>query len=90
MRPIRWSTHALRNLTDREIELADAEMTLMAPDYVIPDLPGRRILMRRYFDHVLQQPMLLRIVVEDATDEIVVITLYKTSQINRYLKGVKS
>lgn len=46
--------------------------------------------MRRYTDQMLQQPMLLRIVVEDTADEIVVITLYKTSQIDRYLKGVKS
>ena len=44
--------------------------------------------MRRYFDQVLQQQMLLRVVVEDTADETVVITVYKTSQINRYLRGV--
>jgi ribosomal protein S17 len=44
--------------------------------------------MRRYFDQTLQQPMLLRVVVEDAVDETVVITVYRTSQINRYLRGV--
>ncbi len=44
--------------------------------------------MRRCFDQALGQPMLLRIVVEDAADETVVITVYKTSQINRYLRGV--
>jgi hypothetical protein len=32
--------------------------------------------------------MLMRIVVEDTVDETVVITIYKTSQINRYLRGV--
>jgi len=44
--------------------------------------------MRRYFDQVLQQEMLLRIVVEDAATERVVITIYKTSQIDKYLKGL--
>jgi len=44
--------------------------------------------MRRYFDQTLQQQMLLRVVAEDAADETVVITVYKTSQINRYLTGV--
>jgi len=43
--------------------------------------------MRRCFDQTLQQ-MLLRVVVEDAVDETVVITVYRTSQINRYLRGV--
>ena len=44
--------------------------------------------MRRYFDALLQQEMLLRIVVEETEDETVVVTLYKTSQIDRYLKGL--
>ena len=43
--------------------------------------------MRRYFDTNLQQEMLLRIILEETTEEIVVVTIYKTSQIDRYLKG---
>jgi len=46
--------------------------------------------MRRYFDAILQQEMLLRVVVEDTENELVVITLYKTSQIDRYLRGLDS
>jgi hypothetical protein len=45
--------------------------------------------MRRYFDQVLQQEMLLRVVIEESGAEAVVITVYKTSQIARYLKGVQ-
>jgi hypothetical protein len=44
--------------------------------------------MRRYHDRILDQEMLLRIVVEDAPDETVVVTVYKTSQVHRYLKGL--
>jgi hypothetical protein len=44
--------------------------------------------MRRYFDQVLQQEMLLRLIVENTGNEMVVITIYKTSQINKYLKGL--
>jgi hypothetical protein len=32
--------------------------------------------------------MLLHVVAEDAADETVVVTVYKTPQTNRYLKGV--
>ena len=49
---------------------------------------GGRVLMGRYDDLMLHQEMLLRIVVEDAADEMVVVTGYKTSQVQRYLKGL--
>ena len=88
MKPMRWTNHALQNLVDREVERDEVDRTLVAPESVVPDLPGRRILMRRYFDQMLQQQMLLRVVVEDAADETVVIPVYRTSQINRYLRGV--
>ena len=87
MKPVRWTSHASRNRADREIELDEVNDTLARPDSLVPDLPGRRILMRRYFDQTLQQPMLLRVVVEDAVDETVVKTVYGTSQISRYPRG---
>jgi hypothetical protein len=43
--------------------------------------------MRRYFDRLLQQEMLLRIVVEDTASERIVVTVYKTAQLSKYLKG---
>jgi hypothetical protein len=52
------------------------------------DSRGRMVLMRRYFDEVLRQEMLLRIVVEDAGEETTMVTVYKTSQIEKYVKGL--
>ena len=87
MKPIRWSPHAEKNLIDREIDRTEAEQTLAEPELVEPAQPSRQVLMRRYFDRLLQQEMLLRIVLEDAASERIVVTLYKTSQIGKYLKG---
>ena len=50
--------------------------------------PTRRVCMRRYFDAPLGRPMLLRVVVEDAGSERVVVTVYKTSKLTKYLKGL--
>jgi len=86
---LRWSPHALDNLTDREIDRAEVNKTLENPEFEVAGQPPRRLLMRRYFDQVLQQEMLLRIVVEDTATERVVITIYKTSQIDKYLKGLE-
>jgi hypothetical protein len=87
MKPVRWSAHALDNLTDREIDRQAAEKTLAEPEFVMPGQLPRLVLMRRYFDQILQQEMLLRMVVEETATERVVITVYKTSQIAKYLKG---
>ncbi len=86
MKPVRWTPHALQNLADREIERSVAEATLDDPEFSVPDPPARQILMRRYFDRVLQQEMLLRMIVEEAASETVVVTIYRTSQIERYMK----
>ena len=64
-------------------------MTLQNPEVIVPDPPGREVYMRRYFDRVLQQEMLMRVVLEQTESEYVVVTVYKTSQITRYLKGLK-
>jgi hypothetical protein len=88
MKPVRWSPHALDNLADREIDRQAAEKTLAKPEFVVPGQLPRLVLMRRYFDQILQQEMLLRMVVEDSATERVVVTVYKTSQIAKYLKGL--
>jgi hypothetical protein len=89
LKPIRWTQHALENLADREISRSEAEETLIAPEFNMPGQGPRRVLMRRYFDEILQQEMLLRLVIEETPKERVVVTVYKTSQITKYLKGQK-
>jgi hypothetical protein len=85
---VHWSAHALQNLADREIEREQADGTLAAPEFVVAGQAGRKVLMQRYVDRILHQQMLLRMIVEETMDEIVVVTLYKTSQIEKYLKGL--
>jgi hypothetical protein len=84
---VRWSAHALQTLVDREIDREVADVTLATPELAVSDESGRRILMRQYFDEPLQREMLLRVVIEDTASEIVVVTLYKTSRIETYLRG---
>jgi len=86
VKPVRWTLHALDNLIDREVDREEAEETLIYPEFILPNQPQRSLLMRHYFDRVLQQEMLLIIIVEDTDRERVVVTLFKTSQFSRYLK----
>ncbi len=87
MKPIRWSTHALQNLRDREIDRLEAEKTIDTPDRTIPRRSPRQMLVRRYQDLHLGQEMALCVLIEETDNERIVITLYKTSQIKKYLEG---
>jgi hypothetical protein len=88
LKPVRWSSHALKNLTDREIPREEAERTLSNPELILPARPPRRFLMRRYFHEGLEQEMLLRALVEDTPSEQIVITVYITSKLGKYMKGM--
>ncbi len=87
MTPFRWTAHAEQNLADREIDREEAARALLSPEAEETVRPPRRAYLRRYFDATLQQTMLLRIIVEETPSEVVVITLYKTSQVAKYMKG---
>jgi Domain of unknown function (DUF4258) len=86
VKPLRWTSHALEALVDRDIDQAEVEQTIAAPELSVIDPPRRAVLMRRYFDVRLGRQMLLRAVVEETPNERVVVTVYKTSQIAKYLE----
>ncbi len=77
----------MKNLEEREIDRAEAERALAEPEQISPGQPPRQVLMRRYFDRLVQREMLLRIVVEETESERIVVTLYKTAQVEKYLRG---
>ncbi len=87
MKHVRRTNHARQALHDRSIDLAEVERTLAAPELTVIDPPLRAVFMRRYFDQQLHREMLLRVVIEETPAERVVITVYRTSQIVKYLKG---
>ena len=58
------------------------------PEYIVSGHEGRQVYMRRYHDKILGQEMLLRVIAEETEGEQVIVPVYKTSQIERYLKGL--
>ncbi|HSH40118.1 MAG TPA: DUF4258 domain-containing protein [Chthoniobacterales bacterium] len=84
MKPVRWTAHALDDLAARDISREDAELTIEKPDRVVEGRTPRVIHQRRYHDALLDQAMLLRVVIEETELERVVVTLYKTSKLDKY------
>jgi hypothetical protein len=79
--------HALEALAEREIDREDAEQALSAPTATLPGLGNRTVHVHRYHDRVLDQELLLCVVTEDHLDEFVIVTVYKTSKFEKYLRG---
>jgi hypothetical protein len=59
--------------------------TIERPQERIPAGRGRHIYQGRYFDTIEQKEMLLRVVVEVHGDDLVVVSVYRTSKIGKYL-----
>lgn len=89
MTHVRWTAHALEGLTDRAIDRDEAEETLADPELTSPGHGSRVIYMRRYHDRGLGQDMLICVVTETRGDETTIVTVYKTSKIEKYLGGGK-
>ena len=85
---VRWSRHAEAALEDRNISREDVIVTLEEYEFRIPDrLPPNEVLMRRFIDPGLGKPVLLRVVIHETPLEIVV-TVYKATRMERYLRGL--
>ncbi len=85
VKPLRWTAHALAALVERNVDRAEVDLAIAAPELSEIDSPRRMVLMRQYYDSQLRQQMLLRVVIEETPAERVVVTVYKTSRIAKYL-----
>ena len=85
MKTIRFTDHAQERMQTRELTINKIESVVRTPHQIVPDEENldRQIYQSKFTDLKGRQK-LLRVVVEETSDEIVVITTYATSQISRY------
>jgi hypothetical protein len=87
-KPTRWGLHTVDNLRVREIDAEEVLKTLAEPEVVVPGrTPDRSVYLRRHHDARKGKTMLLVVVVEDAADARIIVTVYHTSRPDRYLRG---
>ena len=81
-----FSEHALFEMEFRKIKKEDVERVIKHPLQKIPSRKNRIIMQGRYYDDKENKEMLLRIIVEELENTFHVITIYKTSKIEKYWK----
>ncbi len=73
---------ALKKINQREIPLEWIHETLKLPEQTIESYLERKIYHKKY--KVKDKDMLLRVVVEEESSKLIVITAYLTSRFERY------
>ncbi len=81
---IRISDHAQFEARRRQIDLEVLMGVLNHPEQKVKSSEGRAIHQSRYYDTIERREMLLRVVVILEADGLKVVTVYKTSKIDKY------
>ena len=79
-----FTNHARMQMARRHISEAAALEAVEGPQQTIY-LSGRRYVhQNRYFDPIEGKEMIIRVFVEPSTDDMIVVSAYRTSQISEY------
>ncbi len=82
-----FTDHALFQMKRRGITEVDLISLIKGKEHKkIKTKDGKIIFQGRYFDRVIQKEMLLRVIGKETEKGFVIITAYKTSKIEKYLR----
>ncbi len=76
--------HADFEMQRRQIPLSLVQRVVEEPQQIVPSQKGRLIYQSRFFDEQEDKEMLLRVVLDIEGDDFWVVTVYKTSKIEKY------
>jgi hypothetical protein len=79
---VRFTPHALAECERRSIEIAVVQGIVELPEQIVPNIEGRMVYQSKIV--FSGKIYLVRVVVEVTDQEIVVITAYRTSKIDKY------
>lgn len=84
MKPVVISDHARFEMERRHIPEELLRQVALAPEQVVSSQRGRVICQSRIDDPTSDRQMLLRVVVEQHPDAVFVVTVYRTSKVEKY------
>jgi len=79
---IKLSKHAERQIIERNLNLKEVKETVINPDQVIDSKKGRKIAQKIYKKE--GKEFLLRVIYVKEGDNMKIITVYRTSKIDKY------
>ena len=87
VKPIRITPYCEGRIAARKVDRELVEQVIRSPEQIVPDADDdARQIYQSHFVDGQGRPKLLRVVVEEMVDEIIAVTVYPASQIERYWK----
>lgn len=83
-----FTDHAIFEMDRREIGIEQVKEIIQYPQQELQSSRGRVILQNIFHDGIDGKKMLLRVIGVRSTDNFKVVTVYKTSKIEKYWKEV--
>jgi len=84
MKPLIISDHARFEMGRRQIPEETVRQVALAPEQVVSSRKGREIRQSRIRDDVQGRDALLRVVIEERRDTLVVVTAHRTSKVEKH------
>ena len=81
---LEFTGHALFEMSRRSITNRQVEEVVKNPQQESRSLKGRVILQNRYYDGIVEKEMILRVIGNRGSDSFKVVTVYKTSKVEKY------
>lgn len=82
--PLIITGHARFEAQRRDIDLDLILSIVEKPQQKIPSIRNRTVFQSKYYDKIVDKDMLLRVIVEPAGAILKVVSVYKTSKIDKY------
>ena len=83
----RLSEHAKSELLRRQISMELAMQVAQEPDQIIPARNGLECRQSKFYEESSNKEYLLRVIVSPKITPNVIVTLYKTSKLDKYWKA---
>lgn len=83
---LEFSGHALFEMSRRSISDRQVEEVVRKPQQELRSSKGRVILQNKYYDKIVEKEMILRVIGNRGSDSFKVVTVYKTSKVEKYWK----
>ncbi|HCG77215.1 MAG: hypothetical protein COZ37_02500 [bacterium (Candidatus Ratteibacteria) CG_4_10_14_3_um_filter_41_18] len=80
-------SHAKDQCRERGIKKNIIEETVFNPDQIIEEKEGKKIAQKKIFDEEKKKNYLIRAIFKEENDRRIVITLYKTSKVQKYWRS---
>ncbi len=81
---LEFTEHALFEMSRRSITNRQVEEAVNNPQQELRSLKDRVIIQNRYYDDIVEKEMILRVIGNRGSDSFEVITVYKTSKVEKY------